>query len=64
MNNSCQLHLFTDDWQLVCHADAWHLTTTGLVIVTDEAANMLEVAQLGSVKHIQCFERILNLAAE
>lgn len=45
-------------------ADEWHLTTTDLVIVTDNGANMLETAQLDSFRNIQHFAHILNLAAQ
>lgn len=40
--------------------DDWHLTTTDLVIVTHNAANVIMTAQLDNFKHIQCFAHILQ----
>uniref|UniRef100_A0A8C4S0T5 HAT C-terminal dimerisation domain-containing protein n=1 Tax=Erpetoichthys calabaricus TaxID=27687 RepID=A0A8C4S0T5_ERPCA len=42
----------------------WQLTTTDLVIVTDNAANMLAAAQLGNFQHVKCFAHTINLAAQ
>uniref|UniRef100_A0A8C4SKE9 BED-type domain-containing protein n=1 Tax=Erpetoichthys calabaricus TaxID=27687 RepID=A0A8C4SKE9_ERPCA len=45
-------------------AQEWQLTTTDLVIVTDNAANMLAAAQLGNFQHVKCFAHTINLAAQ
>uniref|UniRef100_A0A8C4RIG4 Zinc finger BED domain-containing protein 1-like n=1 Tax=Erpetoichthys calabaricus TaxID=27687 RepID=A0A8C4RIG4_ERPCA len=45
-------------------AQEWQLTTTDLVIVTDNAANMLAAAQLGNFQHVKCFAHTINLTAQ
>lgn len=40
--------------------DDWHLTTTDLVIVTHNAANVIQTTQLDNFKHTQCFAHILQ----
>uniref|UniRef100_A0A3B1IEW9 BED-type domain-containing protein n=1 Tax=Astyanax mexicanus TaxID=7994 RepID=A0A3B1IEW9_ASTMX len=45
-------------------ADEWELTVTDLVIVTDNAANMLAATQIDNLTHITCFAHTLNLAAQ
>jgi len=42
----------------------WKLTLADLVIVTDNAANMLAAVQLDNITHIKCFAHTLNLAAQ
>ncbi|KAK0143563.1 Zinc finger BED domain-containing protein 6 [Merluccius polli] len=42
----------------------WHLPTSDLVIVTDNAANMTAAVQLGSFTHVKCFAHTINLAAQ
>ncbi|KAK0131409.1 Zinc finger BED domain-containing protein 1 [Merluccius polli] len=67
-------HYITDDWQLETRAHMnelfqdvskeWHLPTSDLVIVTDNAANMTAAVQLGSFTHVKCFAHTINLAAQ
>nr|XP_055041440.1 E3 SUMO-protein ligase ZBED1-like [Misgurnus anguillicaudatus] len=45
-------------------ANEWELTISDLVIVTDNAANMLAAAQIDNLAHITCFAHTLNLAAQ
>lgn len=45
-------------------ANEWELTVSDLVIVTDNAANMLAAAQIDNLAHITCFAHTLNLAAQ
>ncbi len=45
-------------------AQEWQLTTTKLVIVTDNAANMIAATQLGNFAHVRCFAHTINLAAQ
>uniref|UniRef100_A0AAY5L481 HAT C-terminal dimerisation domain-containing protein n=1 Tax=Esox lucius TaxID=8010 RepID=A0AAY5L481_ESOLU len=45
-------------------AQEWHLTTSDLVIVTDNAANMLAAAQMGNFEQVKCFAHTINLAAQ
>ncbi|XP_071358378.1 E3 SUMO-protein ligase ZBED1-like, partial [Trachinotus anak] len=45
-------------------AHEWKLKLANLVIVTDNAANMLAAAQMDNSTHIKCFEHTLNLAAQ
>ncbi|XP_049416948.1 E3 SUMO-protein ligase ZBED1-like [Epinephelus fuscoguttatus] len=45
-------------------ADEWELTVPDLVIVTDNAANMLAATQIDNLAHITCFAHTLNLAAQ
>lgn len=56
-------HYITDTWLLECFADScdeWELTVTDLVIVTDDAANMLAAIQIDNLAHITCFAHTLN----
>ncbi|KAJ8007775.1 hypothetical protein DPEC_G00097700 [Dallia pectoralis] len=45
-------------------ANECELTVSDLVIVTDNAANMLAAAQIDNLAHITCFAHTLNLAAQ
>uniref|UniRef100_A0A672JRG1 BED-type domain-containing protein n=1 Tax=Salarias fasciatus TaxID=181472 RepID=A0A672JRG1_SALFA len=45
-------------------ANEWKLTVSELVIVTDNAANMLAATQIDNLAHITCFAHTLNLAAQ
>ena len=45
-------------------ADEWMLTLADLVIVTDNAANMLAAAQIDYLTHVKCFAHTLNLATQ
>ncbi|KAK0139816.1 Zinc finger BED domain-containing protein 1 [Merluccius polli] len=45
-------------------AEEWGLTVSDLVIVTDNAANMLAATQIDNLAHITCFAHTLNLAAQ
>lgn len=45
-------------------AGEWELTVADLVIVTDNAANILAATQIDNLAHITCFAHTLNLAAQ
>ena len=45
-------------------ADEWHLNDKDLVLVTDNAANMVVAAQLGGLLHVRCYAHTLNLAGQ
>lgn len=45
-------------------ANEWNLIITDMVIVTDNAANMLGAVQLEDLTHISCVAHTLNLAAQ
>ena len=45
-------------------ADEWHLNDKDLVLVTDNAANMVVAAQLGGLLHVRCYAHTLNLACQ
>ncbi|KAM8731669.1 E3 SUMO-protein ligase ZBED1-like [Acanthopagrus schlegelii] len=44
--------------------DEWQLTDKGVVLVTDNAANMTSAAEIGRFPHVKCFAHTLNLAAQ
>ena len=45
-------------------ASEWHLNDNDLVLVTDNASNMVVAAQLGGFVHVKCFAHTLNLACQ
>lgn len=45
-------------------ANEWGLNVADLVIVTDNAANMLASTQIDNLADITCFAHTLNLAAQ
>lgn len=45
-------------------AQEWQLTTTDLVIVRDNDANMIVATQLGNFAHTRFFVHTINLAAQ
>ncbi|CAM4635157.1 unnamed protein product [Leuciscus chuanchicus] len=42
----------------------WQLTDKSVVLVTDNAANMISAAEIGKFPHVKCFAHTLNLAAQ
>ncbi|XP_051806493.1 E3 SUMO-protein ligase ZBED1-like [Acanthochromis polyacanthus] len=44
--------------------EEWQLAGKGVVLVTDNAANMLCAAEIGKFPHVKCFAHTLNLAAQ
>ena len=42
----------------------WQLTDKSIVLVTDNAANMISAAEVGEFPHVKCFAHTLNLAAQ
>ncbi|XP_060780368.1 E3 SUMO-protein ligase ZBED1-like [Neoarius graeffei] len=44
--------------------EEWQLTEKGVVLVTDNAANMASAAEIGKFPHVRCFSHTLNLAAQ
>lgn len=45
-------------------AEEWQITDKDLVLVTDNASNMIVAAQLGNFLHIKCYAHTLNLASQ
>ena len=45
-------------------SDQWHLNDKDLVLVTDNAANLVDAAQLGGLVHLRCYAHVLNLACQ
>ena len=44
--------------------EEWQLTDKSVVLVTDNAANMISAAEIGKFPHVKCFAHTLNLAAQ
>ncbi|XP_048036276.1 E3 SUMO-protein ligase ZBED1-like [Megalobrama amblycephala] len=44
--------------------EEWQLTDKSVVLVTDNAANMISAAEIGKFPHEKCFAHTLNLAAQ
>ena len=44
--------------------EEWQLTDKSVVLVTDNAANMICAAEIGKFPHVKCFAHTLNLAAQ
>uniref|UniRef100_A0A9J7ZZ58 Zinc finger BED domain-containing protein 1-like n=1 Tax=Cyprinus carpio carpio TaxID=630221 RepID=A0A9J7ZZ58_CYPCA len=44
--------------------EEWQLTDKSVVLVTDNAANMISAAEIGKFPHVKCFVHTLNLAAQ
>ena len=42
----------------------WQLTEKAVVLVTDNASNMIVAAQVGHFPHVRCFAHTLNLASQ
>ncbi|XP_049577871.1 E3 SUMO-protein ligase ZBED1-like [Syngnathus scovelli] len=42
----------------------WNIANKEVVLVTDNAANMVVAAQLGNLSHLKCYAQTLNLAAQ
>ncbi|XP_016418009.1 zinc finger BED domain-containing protein 1-like [Sinocyclocheilus rhinocerous] len=45
-------------------AEEWQFPTRDLVLVTDNASNMVVAAQLGGFVHVRCYAHTLNLATQ
>lgn len=45
-------------------AEEWQITKKDLVLVTDNASNMVVAAQLGNFLHVKCYAHTLNLASQ
>ncbi|KAK0145636.1 Zinc finger BED domain-containing protein 1 [Merluccius polli] len=45
-------------------ASEWHLNDNDLVLVTDNASNMVVAAKLGGFVHVKCYAHTLNLARQ
>lgn len=45
-------------------AEEWQCTSKDLVLVTDNAANMVVAAHLGNFLHMRCYAHTLNLASQ
>ncbi|KAM3876933.1 E3 SUMO-protein ligase ZBED1-like [Diretmus argenteus] len=44
--------------------DEWQLSEKDVVLVSDNAANMISAAEVGKFPHIKCFAHTLNLASQ
>ncbi|XP_067285697.1 E3 SUMO-protein ligase ZBED1-like [Pseudorasbora parva] len=44
--------------------EEWQLTDKSVVLVTDNATNMISAAEIGKFPHVKCFAHTLNLAAQ
>nr|XP_054590993.1 E3 SUMO-protein ligase ZBED1-like [Nothobranchius furzeri] len=44
--------------------DEWHLADKDIVLVTDNASNMIRAAEVGKFPQVKCFTHTLNLAAQ
>ncbi|KAM4546398.1 E3 SUMO-protein ligase ZBED1-like [Fundulus diaphanus] len=44
--------------------EEWQLTDKSVVLVTDNAANMICAAEIGKFPHVKCFAHTLNLAVQ
>lgn len=45
-------------------AEEWNITKKHLVLVTDNASNMVVAAELGKFLHVKCYVHMLNLASQ
>ena len=51
--------------ELLSHVvEEWQLSDKSVVLVTDNAANMIVAAQVGKFPHVKCFAHTLNLACQ
>lgn len=51
--------------ELLSHVvDEWQLSHKDVMLVTDNASNMIAAAQFGTFPHVKCFAHTLNLASQ
>ncbi|XP_044127313.1 E3 SUMO-protein ligase ZBED1-like [Bufo gargarizans] len=51
--------------ELLSHVvEEWQLSDKSVVLVTDNASNMIVAAQVGKFPHVKCFAHTLNLASQ
>ncbi|XP_040278276.1 E3 SUMO-protein ligase ZBED1-like [Bufo bufo] len=51
--------------ELLSHVvEEWQLSDKSVVLVTDNASNMIVAAQVGKFPHVKCFTHTLNLASQ
>nr|XP_054591578.1 E3 SUMO-protein ligase ZBED1-like [Nothobranchius furzeri] len=61
----CMSHTVANLAELLSEVvDEWHLADKDVVLVTDNASNMIRAAEVGKFPQVKCFTHTLNLAAQ